>query len=1111
MVKLIYGSDTSAKSRSLISDIAKDESEGKRSFLIVPEQFAVQTERITLKELDPSAQLTLEVLNFSRLYNRICREYGGLRYNYITKPLRYALMWQSLHELMPHLEIYSKAIGENTASLCEMMISVANELKLNKVTPLALERAARKIGSKSNSNSDSVLSKKLCELSSICSTFENTVSYSFSDSADDISRLCEVLDEHPFFKDCNVYIDHFSSFTAAEYDAIEKMIDQADNVSITLPLAYPKMDEPYTATMLDAEKIIRKICENRAEIEDIIIETDDSLKNPNIKKLASSLWKPVNMPEDSNSTDTDGVSLIKCDSPYSEAEAAAAISLSLMRDGYRCRDIVVIARDAEQYRGIFEPAFEKCGVPYYFSEKTDLCKTPIVKFILSALRITIYGWQTNDVISHLKCALYNIDTASLDRFEQYVSTWQIKGSRFYDGDFLMNPDGYTEDITERGKKILDDANKVRRFLCDALLPLFEELEAEEDIASKCRALYRFLTRAGIDKRLEELAQKETERRNEREAKEYSRLFSLCCDALGELAEALSDNGLDSSVSTKEFCELLTLYFSKTQMGTIPTSVDQIIIGSASVMRSDAPKCAIILGLCEGVFPAPVNDSSLLSFEEKELIGESIGVKFSSTQDSVASDELMYVQRAIEAPSDKLYLLTHTASADGRKCVPSLPFERAEKLFKIKAKAYDCRNILDITPSLNASLPYLSDIFTTPEGEALRSIATRDEEIEQLLQKTSIPISDIDCKVEKETARRVFGNEMKLTQSKIDKFVGCKFSYYCSYVLKLREEQISRFKANDIGTFIHYILEMLLCAIVTKEGVDLSITPEEIEKLTKETVDEYITRINPHSLTVSARLGHLYKRLYSLSLLLVSNIIDEFRHSSFRPEFFELDTNGKDSNPSAREFVLKDGTKIIFSGIIDRVDILRLDDRKVYIRVVDYKTGTKQFSLDDVKQGFNIQMLLYLFTLINNKNNAFNEKLGSDTPLPAGVVYLSSNAPPAALYDIEGSDSAFSKAQQNLTRSGLFLDDKDILYAMNDEFSPHFLAGIKIRKKDGLPTGKALAKAELFDMLSEELDNTVRRIGEEMIEGLADAIPNNYDKKNPCEYCAMKPICRREKF
>lgn len=1094
MIRFIYGKSFSARTDAIMNMIKEDTALSRRVFLIVPEQFAVGAERLALNALPPSAQLTLEIVSFSRLYNRVCREYGGLHYNYVSKPVKHALMWKNLRELSPLLETYS-AVAQKDASFCDMALAAVGEFKSSCISAEELEAASSKL------KKDSPLARKLRDLALIYASYSGLVSETFTDSADDISRLSDVLDKHPFFEGACVYIDGFTSFTSAERRVIERIFASAESVAISIPLPDREYESVFSASIEEScDKLLRsanKFC----SVESVIAPNTQKTR-PSITYFSENLFtasKDTTVPEDSG-----GVYPIVCTSPYTEAEAAARIALTLLRSGYRLRDIVVIARDAESYRGIIEPAFERCALPYYFSEKSDLSGTPIVKFILSALRIKLYGWQTADVISHIKTGLYNLDTRDCDLFESYISSWQVRGDTFTSGDFTMNPDGYTESIGDRAKSILTAANSVRAYLCEKLIPFFEALDNSCDVTKKCRAVYEFICNTGVSERLTCLAENEMQRGNAREANEYSRLFSLTCDALGELASAMQNELDTTEVDDAAFAELLTLFYSKCEIGTIPTSADQITVGSAKELRTTSHKVAILIGLCEGVFPATVSDRGILSFSEKSTL-EELGIEFSERSDNAAADELMYLYRAASAPTDALFLLTHKSSANGSKSTPSLPFLRAKKLFQNNVCEYDSHDLITLTPTLRGALPYLPATEGTPTGDALLTLAKNDATVGESLALSDIPVSDTECKISDDVARKIFGDRMRMSQSRLDKFVKCHFNYYCESVLKLRTEKVNRFEANNVGTFVHFILEKMLCVIVDKDGITTNIPRHELEVSVREIVDEYIKLITPEGKKVSARLKHLYKKLYTLSLVLISNIIEEFRHSAFRPEFFELNTDGKGENPSAREFLLTDGSRVVFSGIIDRVDVYRNPEGKVYIRVVDYKTGSKSFSLEDIQYGLNIQMLLYLFTLTKNANPRFRARLGGEAH-PAGVVYLSSNIPVIELEDNEGTDEVIKAVQGEFTRSGLLSNEREVLEAMNDELSPDFLCKAK-PDKNGEMTGKSLASPDFFEELEHKIETVIVNITTEMRSGNAAAAPLVYKKADPCEYCDMKPICR----
>ena len=1097
MIRFIYGESGYGKTYTITEMLREDAKKGIHSFFIVPEQQAVGSERMLLSTLPPSAQLNLEVLNFSRLYNRVCREYGGLEYNYITTPAKYLLMNRTLTELSPLLEHYGAEAAQDP-SLSEFMLSSIGEFKANGITSAQLEAAGEKL------DKESKLYSKLRDLSLIYAAYSSAISQSFSDSADDISKLVELLKKHSFFRGCNVYIDSFTSFTAAEHAAIERIFAQAENVTVSIPLPRDRYESIHTASISASERRLIKNAENHGGYTPMILSENKRAKFESLAYLAKNLWSlDQTIPKE---LDDGAVSLEVCSSPYAEAEAAARWTLELMRGGMRCRDIVVIMRDAEKYRGIIEPAFERNNIPFFFSQKSDLCSKSAVKFILSALRIKNHGWRTADVISHLKTGIYDIPQSSVDMFETYVNTWNIKGNRFTDEYWTMNPDGYSERMTERGARILTAANEVRKTLCDRLIPLFAKLDAAQNARECCVAIYEYLVACNVESALSGLAARSASLGNIKEAEEYSSLYKVILDALALVAELFSD----SDMNTEELMRTLKLVFDTTEIGTIPTSIDEVTLGSASLIRANNPRCAIILGLCEGDFPQTVSDSGILNTPERDILA-GLGVELSSNSEIKSSDELMFAKSAFSLPSEKLILITSRAATDGRAKQPSLPYERTKKLLPLAAEhIFEENDISYLTCSAENAARYIFSQRSESDRETLSAaLIEHSEDYSYLESSAPSPISAEECSVSEKTARAVFPSRMRLSQSRLEKYVKCNFSYYCSYVLGLREEKSASFRASEIGTFVHFILENLLRTAATEGFANIGADDDKLRELVDAAVKKYVTQICPAYERNTGRFVHLYTRLRNLSLLLTKNIIEEFSHSEFEPKYFEMKLDGRDNSPAPLEFVMNNGDRISLSGVVDRVDLMSRDG-KVYVRVVDYKTGTKDFSLDDLKLGLNTQMLIYLFTLCAANAKALlpaDATVGDEPPIPAGVVYLSSNIPTVELENYADAADVLKRAEQAFDRSGLLTDDEDILKAMNDSLSPDFLAGVKQDKKGAL-TGKALTSAEKFAELRSEIEQTIISIATEMKSGKADAKPLTYKGSSPCDWCEMKPVCKR---
>ena len=246
---------------------------------------------------------------------------------------------------------------------------------------------------------------------------------------------------------------------------------------------------------------------------------------------------------------------------------------------------------------------------------------------------------------------------------------------------------------------------------------------------------------------------------------------------------------------------------------------------------------------------------------------------------------------------------------------------------------------------------------------------------------------------------------------------------------------------------------------------------------------------------------------NLSLLITKNIITEFSDSDFFPAYFELKIDGKKNNPAPLEFTLKDGCKLTIGGTVDRVDLYKKDST-VYVRIVDYKTGSKNFALDDLSKGLNTQMLLYLFTICQNSSKNFISELTENTEKeikPAGIVYLSSNVSPITTSDYQSAEITSKEIQDAFERSGLLLSDEEILTSMSHSFDDKFLLGTK-KKKSGELSGKALISAENFEKLNQELNDVIIKTATNLHNGVINAKPVK-SKNSPCEYCKSKPICR----
>ncbi len=1096
MIKFLYGTDTNKKNEYLLQALRADAEAGMPSILIVPEQRAVNAERMTLDALPPSAQLTLEVLNFSRLYNRVCRDRGGLCYSYITKPIKHLLMWKTLREVYPLLSVYAEN-AESDSAFADTMLSGISEMKMSSVSTDMLEEAAREC-----KPYNPLLSDRLRDIALIYGTYDMEVSKKYSDASDDLSRLCAILDGYDFFDGKNVYIDSFTSFTAVEHRVIEKIFKTANNATISIPLPSPDYGDIATAGIEKSLKTLKKNADRWDKRENIILPSVGNTYSP-LNYLYEKLWNFSDTHKEKPSSEGRIVMEI-CDNAYSEAEAAASHILALLRSGARCRDIVIVARNAEKYKGIIEPSLERADIPFFMSEKTDICTLAPVKFILSALRIKQYNWRKSDVISHIKTGLCDFSMRESDIFEEYINTWSICGSRFTNRDWTMNPDGFTDRLTERGRVILSTANDVRKRLCEPLEEFFILLDASQTVADMCRALYRYTEKAELREKTLRLAEKELSYGNKKAASELASLYDTLLSSLADIGEALEG----TPCSADDFSTILKTVLDNTEIGTIPTSIDEVTVGSAAMLRAQSPKYVFVLGLCEGEFPASAQDTGLLNTADRNTLAE-LDIELGEDSEVRASDELMFVRNAFSLPTERLYLFTSQSDITGAGKTPSLPFRRVEKLFcDLKAHRYLEYDLEYLSGSPQSAAAHLRNIQSPSDREAAKAAVS--EHIPLVKELSDSDITTKECRISPEVVKRIIGDKVYISPSSLERYALCPFSYYASYMLSLRETKYGRFASNQMGSFIHYVMENIL-RFALAFGKELP-SKEEIHAEVAGIVEKYINIISPDASLNTKRMEHLYKKLRSLSLLITDSVCTELADSDFRPAFFELHIDGKNGNPCPVELPLSDGAKIVLKGYIDRVDIWQ-DGNEVYVRIVDYKTGNMQFSLSELEYGLNTQMLLYLFSVCTAPGEKFKRltSLGeSDSPIPAGVTYLSSAISKEVLNRFDVSDEEIlQRSEQKLMRSGIILDDEKVIRAMSHSASKEILMGVT--QKDGKFVGKPLLDSEALDGLFDQIQNTLTEIGNNIYSGIADCAPLLECGHDPCKFCKVQPMCRKNNF
>lgn len=131
----------------------------------------------------------------------------------------------------------------------------------------------------------------------------------------------------------------------------------------------------------------------------------------------------------------------------------------------RYRDIVLIVRDTERWRGILDSELERAGIPYFLAQRTDIMTKPVIKLLLSALALRAANWRQSDLLTYLKTGFTGLSRANVDLLEDYITRWQLQGEAIpAPNGWTMDPDGYVTEHTDRAATQLEQLNALRTAL-----------------------------------------------------------------------------------------------------------------------------------------------------------------------------------------------------------------------------------------------------------------------------------------------------------------------------------------------------------------------------------------------------------------------------------------------------------------------------------------------------------------------------------------------------------------------------------------------------------------------------------------------------------------------
>ena len=1084
MLHFILGHAKSGKTTYLYQHLKERAKDNLSSFLLVPEQATFQNEK-KLSEIIPKNSYNTSVTGFSQLSELVFSLYGGNRKKSGGDIEKLLIMSSAAKDLAEELDFYNKYHA--SVPFLEELIALYDELSNSGTTPSDL-------ASFSFNQEDKILKAKTQELSLIFDSYENIYKENYTTEADRYKECADLIRKNSsYFKTFNVYVDDFIDFTHPQELILQSLISCCSDVYISL-LAGNREDDAFASALMSKRKLTEYCKKESIDLEDIVL-TQDYI-NPGLKetkKASSRLYLRGNEGKDEN------LFTVLAKNPTEELEECASVIKKYVREkGMRYKDFAIYTPDFETYAPLMENVFKRYDVPFFSDEMTSRDFSPLAGFIITAAKIASSA-RDFDLTDLAFSPLAGIKISDAGEFINYCYIWSLSLKQQL-SPFTNNPEGIKENFTEAEEEHLRLIEETRKNLADPIIKL-KEAFSKRNLKDAAKGLYSYIENSRALQNLMSLSEYMDEAQKEEFISQQNQIWEKVCDIL-DLFTKLS---YSVEVTASQIAELTAMAISSIKVATIPRSLDLVDVGSPKRMRVEEPKCVFILGASLGHFPESGSQNRLLNDHDRKMMRE--GSLLISDMGSNELLERAVCCRCLTASRETLFISLCKNDSKGEEAVPSPVFEMCRELSSHETIIPNPLDLIESPLSLKEQLAKkirdrdtlsytLQDIAEEYlEEKDIRSIASAREKTAHKINK-------------KDTSHMLFGDDMYLSPSQVECFYSCKYKYFLKYGLKLKPVKKAKLDNLQTGTLIHHLLEFALKTFPNIENEDKDVIAS---CLLKET-DRYInTRISDPSSLLPSQIQSFHN-IASWTCMLLSYLSQELMQSDFKPAFFEMPIKkGSDVPPVVLKS--KEG-EVSVGGIVDRVDTACVNGRS-YVRIVDYKSGHKVFSLGDVLQGLNMQMLIYLFSIWENGKN----KLEDTTP--AGILYQPAlgkyvSAP-------RGNDTAAQKEHRKIYKmNGILLKDRDVLSAMEKDLSGKFIPYEEeelkpANKKDPDKKSRKQKKNDECTFTIDELlklrafvEKKITDMADNLHEGSIEDLPSKKSGTVHCDYCEYAPICSHRK-
>lgn len=1087
-----------------------DNPQGPPLIYLVPDQMTFQSEKALLKFSNINGLIRAQVYSFSRLSWKVLQETGGLARTHLTSVGTNMMLRKIIENHRSKLRAFQSSADKH--GFIDKTAEMIAEFKRYCVDPSAIFV---------DSTTNQVLQDKLHDLEIIYTEFHRQLKGKYIDAEDYLSLLAEKIPQSQYLADAEIWVDGFHSFTPNEYIVLEQLMKRARRVTFTSTMENVYENAPNELDLFHENARNYRVLTQIARENNVPIEKPIVLRTPHRFNSQALLFLENHYDKHSQNTldSTEGIQLAVATNRRAEIDAVAREIIALVRDRkYHYRDISVMMRDISLYKELIETIFSDYNIPFFLDEKRSMLHHPLIELIRSVFDIFTGNWNYEALFRAIKTDLFipfadfeQLDNTrnEFDQLENFVLKLGLYRNRW------KNDNVWLEFFKD--KQLKEHAEKMyqlRSFIHAPLLKLEEKLIVASNAKEMVTALYDFLVVLEIPEKLHFWMTQAEAAGDLTAAQEHEQVWKAVIALMDEMVEIVGDE----TISLDLFAKLVESGLESMKFSLVPPSLDQVLIGTVDRSRYTDVKCVFLIGVNEGVLPAKPVENGLLSESDREVLSK-IGIVLAPGSVRQLLDEQFYIYLALTTPEDRLYVSYPIADEEGKSLFPSPVISKLKEMFPNAKEAvwtlepFNQENEFQYITTPEKSFSILtSAIRQWRRGYPLSGhwwhvynwFVENERKHEIKLLKHSLFYTNRAQQLSKKTSLELYGNVIQVSVSRMERFQACPFQQFASHGLRLKEREQFVFRAPDIGQLFHEALN-IIAQYLRQRNIEWAALSDERSFELADRAVQYVASNMQHQILFTTHRNHyLTRKLKQVVGRAVSVLAKQARKSGFSPIGIELAFDKNAPLPPIT-YELENGVKLEVVGRIDRVDQAKSDDGEIYLRVIDYKSSSRELRLADVYYGLAMQMLTYLDVVITHAP----EWLGQQAT-PAGVLYFHIHNPMIQLKEALSDDEIEKELFKKFRMTGYVLDDLKALTLMDNELilgKESEIIPVSFTKNGTLNKRSKVISKDKFDIVREYIRNLTKTIGLKMTNGNVDISPYRKDNVTPCSFCEFRSFCQ----